>query len=59
VVQRQQGLRIHPAPVGEDVFVHFSAIMMDGYKSLTKGRLLNLKSARVPRACRRKNVTGV
>ena len=28
---------------GEDVFVHFSAIMMDGYKSLTEGQRVSFE----------------
>ena len=32
---------------GPDVFVHYSAIVGDGYKSLSEGRWLNLKSSKV------------
>ena len=37
---------------GDDVFVHFSAIAMDGYKSLTEGQRVEfevVQARRVPR----------
>jgi CspA family cold shock protein len=37
---------------GEDVFVHFSAIMMDGYKSLNEGQAVEFEVKRVRRAFR-------
>ena len=39
---------------GDDVFVHFSAITMDGYKSLTEGQRVRSRSCRATRACRRR-----
>ena len=37
VVQQRQGLRIHGREDGPDVFVHYSAIQLDGYKTLKEG----------------------
>ena len=42
---------IAPSEGGEDIFAHFSAISMDGYKTLKKGQLVDLNLPRVPRAC--------
>jgi cold shock CspA family protein len=38
VVQRGEGLRIHRAEDGSDVFVHYSAIDMQGYRDLEEGQ---------------------
>jgi CspA family cold shock protein len=38
---------------GEDVFVHFSAIEMDGYKSLSEGQNVEFEIRQGPRASRR------
>ena len=39
-------------PDGEDVFVHFSAIQMEGYRSLDEGQLVEFDVTQGPRACR-------
>ena len=40
---------ICPAEGGEDIFAHFSAIKMDGYKSLKAGQWVNFKVNRGPK----------
>ncbi len=47
---------------GEDVFVHFSAIQADGYKSLTEGQKVTFETEPDPKnssKLRAKNVTVV
>ena len=34
---------------GDDVFVHFSAIVADGYRTLTEGQKVTSRSSRTPR----------
>jgi cold shock protein len=41
---------------GEDVFVHFSAITMDGYKSLNEGQAVEFEG---PKGLQAENVTGL
>ena len=42
---------------GEDVFVHFSAIAMDGYKSLTEGQSVEFEVVQGPKGAQAANVT--
>jgi len=42
---------------GEDVFVHFSAIQMDGYKTLTEGQAVEFEVRQGPKGYQAENVT--
>jgi len=44
---------------GEDVFLHFSAIMMDGYKSLNEGQAVEFEVEKGPQGLQAENVTGL
>jgi CspA family cold shock protein len=44
---------------GEDVFVHFSAIMMDGYKSLNEGQAVEFEVKKGPKGLQAENVSGL
>ena len=44
---------------GEDVFVHFSAITMDGYKSLTEGQKVEFEVVQGPKGAQAANVQAV
>jgi CspA family cold shock protein len=44
---------------GEDVFVHFSAVQMDGYKSLNEGELVEFEVKQGPKGFQAENVTKV
>lgn len=40
---------IAPTDGGEDIFAHFSAISMDGYKTLKKGQHVEFESTQGPK----------
>ena len=42
---------------GSDVFVHYSAIQMDGYKSLTEGQTVEFEVKQGPKGFQAENVT--
>ena len=44
---------------GEDVFVHFSAIQMDGYKALNEGQLVEFEVRQGPKGYQAEGVTKV
>jgi cold shock protein len=44
---------------GEDVFVHFSAIQMDGYKSLNERQAVEFEVTKGPKGLQAENVTSL
>ena len=44
---------------GEDVFVHFSAIQGDGYKSLNEGQAVEFEVTRGPKGLQAANVSAL
>lgn len=44
---------------GEDVFVHFSAIQSEGYKSLNEGQAVEFEVAEGPKGLQAANVVGL
>ena len=44
---------------GEDVFVHFSVIQMDDYKSLNEGQTVEFEVRKGPKGLQAENVTGL
>ena len=44
---------------GEDVFVHFSAITLDGYKSLNEGQAVEFEVTKGPKGLQAENVTSL
>ena len=47
---------ISPEKGGDDIFAHFSAITMDGYKTLKKGQKVEFESTQGPKGLHATNI---
>ena len=54
-----KGYEFIQRPTGEDVFVHFSAIQMDGYKSLNEGQAVEFEVTKGPKGLQVENVSSL
>ena len=52
----EKGYGFIARPEGDDVFVHFSAITMEGYKSLTEGQRVEFEVTQGPKGAQAANV---
>jgi CspA family cold shock protein len=50
---------IAPEGGGEDVFVHYSAILGTGFKTLAEGQIVNFETQRGPKGWQASNVVPV
>ena len=57
MVLEREGLRLHRGEGGDDVFVHHSAIQMDGYRSLTEGQRVQFEVVQGDKGLQASNVT--
>ena len=51
-----KGYGLSAARVGEDVFVHFSAIQSDGFRSLQEGQSVEFEVTKGPKGLQAENV---
>jgi cold shock protein len=54
-----QGFGFIQRQTGEDVFLHSSAIMMAGYKSLNEGQVVEFEVKKGPQGLQAENVTAL
>ena len=55
----EKGFGFISQPDGEDVFVHFSAITMEGYKSLDEGQAVEFEVTQGPKGKQASNVRAI
>jgi CspA family cold shock protein len=55
----EKGYGFIERPEGEDVFVHFSAITMEGYKSLQEGQRVEFEVVQGDKGLQAANVTPI
>jgi CspA family cold shock protein len=59
VVNASKGLGFVQRQTGENVFVRFSAMAMEGYKSLNEGPAVEFEVKKGPQGLQAENVTGL